>query len=248
MGHPGGGDREGASSSGTRKQQPPRDGDYETALRLQKMLDEEAEYPDHRRHNQKEIPIGSRNPGKAAYSNKASSRDPAAPHPKDIQNTLHAVQKFISEVMETACRKCDSALMGDFNVHRWFRQWTSTKGQPQPSSICSLTCPKKECQALPCLGCGEKPRMGKFNGKIDGFRLDWCCESGRLFALWIFLCEFDNLELAEQKRSRDQVQLSSKRSVNASSSSDRKGTGYGSGFEYMPYSYKITPTESLHFK
>ena len=30
----------GESSSGTRKQQRPRDGDYEVALRLQKKLDE----------------------------------------------------------------------------------------------------------------------------------------------------------------------------------------------------------------
>ena len=219
------------SSSRRRKQQPPRDGDYETALRLQQKLDEEAGHSHHHRHIHKEYPTDSRKLGKAAAAppEQAPSRNL---YPKEIQAALDEVQKFTAEVMETTCRRCGTALMSDFDVRRWFRQWESTKGQPQPSSICSLTCPNKECRALTCLGCGEKPRMGKFIGEIDGFHLDWCCESGRLFAVWSLLCVFDSLELAEQDRSQRQVQQSSNLRTKEFSSNSDKGTGYGKRYEY----------------
>ena len=218
------------------------------ALRLQKLMDEEAEHSNHRRHHHKEHPIDSRNPGKAARPHNASSRGYAAQYPKELQHALDEVQKFIAEVMKTRCRKCDSALMRDFNVHRWFKQWTSTKGQPQPISICSLTCQREECQALTCLGCGEKPRTGKFTGKIDGFHLDWCCESGRLFAIWSFLCEYDNFELAEQDRSQRQVEQSLRQPrQNEFTSTKKQGTGYNlaGGFIYLPH---LLNPESVYFK
>lgn len=238
----------GESSSGTRRHQPPRDGDREMALRLQKLMDEEAEHSNHRQHHHKEYPIDSRRLGKAARPYNASSRDYAAQYPNEIQHALDEVQKFIAAVMETRCRKCDSALMRDFNVHRWFKQWTSTKGQPQPTSICSLACQREECQALTCLGCGEKPRTGKFTGKIDGFHLDWCCESGRLFAIWSFLCEYDNFELAEQDRSQRQVEQSLRQPrQNEFTSTKKQGTGYNlaGGFIYLPH---LLNPESVYFK
>lgn len=248
MGRTGRGGGVGESSSGSRKQQSPRDGDYETALKLQKMFDEEAGISDHhRRHPQNEIPTDLRSLGKAAPSKEASSKDSVASYPKEIQHALREVQKLIAGVMETTCYKCDSGLMRDFDVHRWFKQWTSTKGQPQPSSICSLTCPKKECRALTCLGCGEKPRMGKFTGKIDGFHLDWCCESGRLFALWSLLCEFDNMELTEQERSRHQVQQSLRQPTSKAKSSKTKGAGSNSNPQDNYRAYYNSPTQRLVF-
>ncbi|MCJ1468695.1 hypothetical protein MMC07_007324 [Pseudocyphellaria aurata] len=291
----------GESSSGTRKQQSPRDGDHETALRLQKMFDEEDEYPSHRPgfHKQRSPRDGDHETGRRPQKmfdqdespnrpgfhkqqsprdgnyrtarlpkieenakspdhrqvqvstdkslareapSKASSRDSASPYPERIQAALDKVQEFIAEVMETTCCNCDSALMHDFDVHRWFKQWTSTKGQP-PSSISSLTCQKKDCQALTCLGCGQKPRMGKYTGKIDGFHLDWCCQSGRLFTLWGLLCEFDNIQLIEQERSRRHVQQSSMQPTNGPST--KKGTGYVSGPGLM-YSPLFSPLFSAH--
>lgn len=80
--------------------------------------------------------------------------------------------------------------------------------------------------------------MGKFTGKINGFHLDWCCESGRLFALWSFLCEFDNLELAEQERSRHQVEQSSRHHTNGSSSTKDKGVGYDKDRDWGPFPFK----------
>lgn len=271
----------GESSSGTRKQQRPRDGDYEVALRLQNKLDEDAGYPDHRQHHRKEFSdhqsqhqkefsdhrphhekefsdhrphhrkessIDSRALGKTVHA-KASSRDPAAPYPKEIQNALDEVQKFVAEVMETTCRKCGGALMRNFDVHRWFKQWASTKGRPEPSSICSLTCQNKDCQVLTCMGCGEKPRMGKFTGKIDGYHLDWCCQLGRQFALWCLLSEFDNLELAEEERSRRQVQQSSAQPKKGFPSTRKKGTGYddveGDFYMYSPH-FAVAPTLHLN--
>ena len=99
------------------------------------------------------------------------------------------------------------------------------------------------------MGCGEKPRMGKFTGKIDGFHLDWCCQSGRQFALWCLLGDFDNLELAEEERSRRQVQQSSAQPRNGLPSNRKKGTGYG-GFDggffmYSPH-FAVAPTLHLN--
>lgn len=121
-------------------------------------------------------------------------------YPLIIQDAMNLVQKFIATAMNKTCRACNSELMSNFDVGTWYNKWIATKGQTEVSSICAVPCPKSNCAALTCLGCGQKPLIGKFRGKIDGYVLDWCCEEGRLFSVWSLLCQYDNLELNMQER------------------------------------------------
>lgn len=43
--------------------------------------------------------------------------------------------------------------------------------------------------------------MEKFTSTCQGLNLDWCCESGRLFAFWVALCKYDEMELQQQMKS-----------------------------------------------
>lgn len=70
--------------------------------------------------------------------------------------------------------------------------------------------------------------MEKLTGKSEGFRLEWYCESSRLFAFLEPTLRIHNLELAEQERSRPQVQQASSQLTNGSFS-NKKSAGYGLG-------------------
>ena len=52
--------------------------------------------------------------------------------------------------------------------------------------------------------------------------MDWCCQEGRLFGLWVLLAKYDLLEMKAQPRATDQA-----RSHCSSSEGGKKGTGYG---------------------
>lgn len=170
-----------------------RDNDYETALRLQRALDEE--YAHHRPTYAATRPhLHPANPSSTSISND----DP--PYPKNIQDAVDIVQRFIATVMKTKCHECRSGLMLDFDVEKWFRDWSASRDQKHVLSICAIPCPNDKCRASTCLGCGDRPRVGKFVGKhkIDGLVVDWCCESGRVFAIWALLCRYDQMELELQ--------------------------------------------------
>lgn len=173
-------------------------------------------------------------------SNAVSRRDDG--YPPAIQDAIDQVKRFAAKVMGMNCHVCNAELMRNFDVGAWYRKWISTKGQPEVPSICALSCPNSKCQALTCLGCGQKPQRGKFKGKIDGFVLDWCCDEGRLFAVWSLLSQYDNLELSMQERfSRREPPNSRPRGP---PSSLQKGTGYNSSWEMVSYGRQ----GSLNFK
>lgn len=165
--------------------------DYDVALRLQRTFDEE--------YTQDRSTPAAPNPSSTSVGNDHP------PYPKDIQYAVDIVQRFIVTVMKTQCHKCRSELVFDFDVEKWFRNWSGSRHQKQASSICALTCPNNNCRALTCLGCGDKPREGKFVGKhkIDGLVVDWCCEDGRMFAIWALLCRYDHMELKLQLQQRE---------------------------------------------
>ena len=185
----------------------------------------------------------SASPNFEGTSNHGSSRDNE--YPPAIQDAIHQVQKFIATIIDKTCRVCKTMLMHSFDVGAWYQKWISAKGQPEVPSICAVPCPKTKCQALTCVGCGQKPRMGISQGKIDGFVVDWCCDQGRLFAAWALLCQYDNLELSMQEQSsrREPTDTRHSRGLQPNLA---KGTGYSTSRpRYWPYD---SPPGPLNFK
>src|SRR5436309_16065512 len=45
-------------------------------------------------------------------------------YPIDIQQSLFAVQKFVSERMATKCSFCESDITANFSVKEWMRRWS----------------------------------------------------------------------------------------------------------------------------
>ena len=111
--------------------------------------------------------------------------------------------------------------MHDFKVSRWFQGWTDKHEKSRAFSLCSATCSKSDCGAETCVGCGQKPRTGQFTGDYKGLKLDWCCENGRLFAFWVALCKYDELELQQQMDSTAKLAAHTARGPSGSN-----GTGY----------------------
>lgn len=144
------------------------------------------------------------------------------PFPGAIHSALNDLQKFIGEVIQTECCGCQKPLMHDFKVSRWFQDWIDKNSSGHAFSICSAKCSNKKCGAMTCVGCGKKPRMEKFTGTCHGLNLDWCCESGRLFAFWVALCKYDEMELQLQMESA--VKLAAHAAKGPSNST---GIGYG---------------------
>lgn len=63
--------------------------------------------------------------------------------------------------------------------------------------------------------------MKTFTADRNGLKLDWCCEDGRLFAFWVALCKYDEMELQNQMDSAAKLAAHSSKGPPASN-----GTGY----------------------
>jgi hypothetical protein len=63
-------------------------------------------------------------------------------------------------------------------------------------SLSSMRC--DTCKAWTCTGCGRKPNTKKSNTDVSPDTLQICCEKGRLFGIWLALCQFDEYELESQ--------------------------------------------------
>ena len=212
----------GSSSSG-RLKPPPRDYDYEVAARLQEDLNKRGEV---------EPTVSLSKSIKTQARSKSNISGGDSRFPQDIQDALDEVQSFASEILETTCHKCDTPLMADFSVDTWLHNWQAAQNQKEPSSICATFCTREKCGALTCIGCGHKPRVGKFLAEFDDLVVDWCCQEGRLFATWVLLSKYDVLEL----------NLQSKRSAKTTTNNGQnlryfatKGAGYGNEYSYRSW-------------
>lgn len=170
------------------------DTDYEIALRLQHTYDKESKQD-----------LSSSLPSEHNLQSAKPSNNVDSPFPEDIQDAINKVQKFVAAIMKKWCYKCGSQLMCDFDIKKWFQDRLNLRGGP---SFCAVSCPDSRCGGLTCLGCGQKPRIGKYMGKhkISGLVVDWCCGDGRLFAIWALLCRYDMTELKYQSQNMQQLE------------------------------------------
>lgn len=177
----------------------------------------------------------------AGKSTKQPTMKAESVYPEDIQHALDELQKFTEMVIHTECHNCQNPIMHDFTVSRYFQRWLDKQESGSAFSLCSARCSKPECGAETCIGCGNGIRTKKFTAVgTNGFKLDWCCEDGRLFAFWVALCKYDELELQQQMQSAATVAAHA-----AQGHSKSKGTGYTSSERPSIFDLMAQPSYSM---
>ena len=152
--------------------------------------------------------------------------------PLEILDDLHAVQAFARTVMKTPCQSCGALLLQGFSTETCVQTWIEAFSSGKKPLLSSATCPRTECRAPTCLGCGKEPASTQKGHIVDGYMLDWCCWEGRLFSVWILLCGYDGIELAVHSQATRETKVTDGRAGHKISRS--KGTGYG-GSHRNPY-------------
>ncbi|MCJ1249649.1 hypothetical protein MMC30_006875 [Trapelia coarctata] len=146
--------------------------------------------------------------------------------PKAILEDLEAVQDFLSKVMVTSCCKCGGDLIYSFSAAAWFKKWDDDQRSHKIQSLSTARCSQERCRALTCLGCGKGPTTSKYRKNVGRYDVEWCCTKGRLFAVWVLLCKYDEVELAVQFQSTKSHKPSGANPAHQNAPAPKAGTGY----------------------
>ena len=159
---------------------------------------------------------------------------------RDLAN----IQDFYAKIMAVRCRECHASVARDLDPRRHLADWSNALAAGDDSdstvSICAAPCPRMGCRAVTCLGCEKEPTVGVNTERTDAGHLDWCCDRGRLFAIWVFLTRYDQVELKMQemeshnkKTKHDTALLKGMYGSTSRHRKQNKGVGYvsNSGFD-----------------
>ncbi len=174
-------------------------------------------------------PATSRDPSHTSNSAYVGSTGSKREHLQQLQDSLGVLQQFYAGIVSTTCHKCRSSLSPSLEVKTLVGKWAEAAGpksaKRQNNSISAIRCDKPDCGADTCLGCGEEPRTGINTCEVDSLLLDWCCDDGRLFAIWLFLARYDQVELQMQAKQAEKVAEAQTKSKGLREAQDR-GVGY----------------------
>ncbi|KAI9873636.1 MAG: hypothetical protein M1830_010767 [Pleopsidium flavum] len=149
-------------------------------------------------------------------------------HPQQLQDSLNVLQQFYAGIINTKCYRCRSSV-GSLDIKALVGKWAEDAGVKSENrhntSICAIKCNRPACGAFTCLGCGEKPSTGINTCEVEDLLLDWCCDDGRIFAIWLFLARYDQVELQMQAKHAAKVAEVQTKSGKVRETRD-KGVGY----------------------
>ncbi|KAI8956756.1 hypothetical protein F5Y11DRAFT_353304 [Daldinia sp. FL1419] len=108
---------------------------------------------------------------------------------------LKPLRLLVQEFFNRACAGCDKRkAVKPEDVVNITATWVDTKGEVR----LGLKCQDKHCKVLTCLGCGEAVYSFGEEGpsitlKVAGIntRVIWCCDEGRLAAIWALACGWE---------------------------------------------------------
>ncbi|KAI9776997.1 MAG: hypothetical protein M1839_009141 [Geoglossum umbratile] len=232
--------REDAGNAGSHKHRDRRssssqheDPDLEMALRLSREDAGNAgghKHRDHRSSSSRYVEPEKRSGAHSSREQQSLSKTKTVPStttasslgkgglPPDIESGISSLKKLYSNYKGTVCRSCRAPVGAKVSTEKHIRQWNfGISSSGGASSICSTTC--SGCRALTCLGCGQKPRVGVNSEKTRHGVADWCCDGGRLVAIWIMMASYDDIHL-------DTEEVVRSRRSEGSSNSGGKGVGY----------------------
>ncbi|KAI9726388.1 MAG: hypothetical protein M1834_009051 [Cirrosporium novae-zelandiae] len=161
----------------------------------------------------------------------SSSNDtkfPGNPLPTTFKNAILDSRILAGHFLDASCIKCRAPLMKNFNLLEFFAAWLKNasipkKGRPTTNKYKASLCVKecKKCHALTCIGCGRLPTQGKYDMLVKGLDimvksrngniknvgtdwwLDWCCNDGRMFCVWLLLSRYDGAWLRLKAKSEE---------------------------------------------
>ncbi|KAI1076671.1 hypothetical protein F5B20DRAFT_315608 [Whalleya microplaca] len=173
-----------------------------------------------------------------------------------VSEELTPLRQFGHTSLERACAGCHKKInLGPKSIPNMTRRWVTRTGSVVLASLCQ----NHTCKANTCLGCGKLiPTFAKKHAvrlvAISGKQLtvEWCCEEGRLFALWALACGWEIQESRHRfmstvnkarKRGPPKIVVSSQGSpMRNNQPANAKGVGYGSerpNFSPFTYSKRI---------
>ena len=72
--------------------------------------------------------------------------------------------------------------------------------------------------------------------EVKGYVIDWCCQTARLFAIWILLCKYD-IELELQFRSEKNIKVLQSKNSQQKAQTNSTSTGYDDKVRGRGYAY-----------
>jgi hypothetical protein len=189
------------SSKGSRKPHT-HNRDYEVALRLQEYEDQGCRHAGSREpaidESMRYMPI-------SITSSLGTQNIPPA-----IQEDLDVMQNFINNVMKSSCYACGASLREAFSPARAYQKLSDAHKQNKSTSLSTVKCSNPSCGESTCLGCGKEPRRGNACKSVGAYSVQWCCQKSRLLAVWVLLCEYDEVELELQRKTNSKKAPSNK--------------------------------------
>ncbi|KAI1390451.1 uncharacterized protein F4822DRAFT_426299 [Hypoxylon trugodes] len=172
----------------------------------------------------------------------------------EILSKLEPLQQFVRECLRRTCPKCPTKRALDAkDVVNMTTGWA----KDSDNIVLGTSCQGRFCQAFTCLGCGKAiyiTGMGRATSSffISGKKVAvyWCCDDGRLAAIWALACGWKAptpkprtvTRVVNKVRERSNTKFATTHGGHSHSTqrtpANAKGIGYGSERpEYHPFSY-----------
>ncbi|KAI0003587.1 hypothetical protein F4779DRAFT_621781 [Xylariaceae sp. FL0662B] len=158
-----------------------------------------------------------------------------------VSEELAALQQFVRAFADRACAGCHKKInLGPKYISAMTRRWATRTG----TIVLGSECQNSSCKSSTCIGCGriipffaqnKSWRLVSFSGMQC--RVEWCCEKGRLFAIWALACGWETPDskprfvqaISKTRRlGRAKAAVSSSPGSPRNKSAHAKGVGYSS--------------------
>jgi hypothetical protein len=149
----------------------------------------------------------------------------ASSQPHEIQEAITIVTSFIDNTASTPCHSCKRKFESNLDVKATVAQWRGEiRELAKTPAICIREC--SQCKATTCLGCGKNYVTNP--QRVTDHSIDWCCDDGRIFTIWIVLCRLDLLYLDNELEQAPRRSGSLAKALTPNLGATSNGTGYGS--------------------
>lgn len=120
-----------------------------------------------------------------------------------IESNLEAVRMSTVTFLKTKCHSCSTELMAGRTVgwlmSKWHEEARRHSGRRRREKCIISVADCRSCRKKTCLGCGQAPDQKPRYHKLESVHLFWCCDAGRLFAIWSVLANLDHTVLGAQE-------------------------------------------------
>jgi len=146
--------------------------------------------------------------------------------------TFNTLTDFIEHVRSFKCSTCgDHFSLAKNDVITMLHAWKTGK----KALTCSLKC--SMCSRVTCIACTPQAYVPQSTISVQGKPISWCCSGGRLFLLWLLLCDLDeqfSIKTKKEAADRRERRPQPKRDNTKKSNQRARGGGIGFGDSSRP--------------